>query len=166
MNKWKCQKFLMQEYIPVGCIPSAATVVSLAMHAPHHTSLPVMHAYPAMHTPCHALPPETQAPCHTCPLPHKPPAMHAPCHTSPLPHMPPATHAPCHTCPPCHAFPPPGILPPVDRLLDRCLWNITFPELLLQMVITWQDRLSYEGPDRGHWTEKTTRVQKEDVDFG
>ena len=122
MNKWKCQKFLMQEYIPVGCIPSAAAVVSPAMHVPchtclpchahpRHTSLPTMHASPAMHTPYHA-----------CPLPHNPPAMHAPCHTSPLPCMPPATHAPCHTWPPAlHS--PHQASPPVDRILDRRLWK-------------------------------------------
>ena len=75
-----------QECIPVGCVPSAAVPISLAMHAPCHTHRPAMHA-PLPH-----MPPATHAPCHVCP----------PCHASPLTCMSP-THAPYHACPP-----PPG----------------------------------------------------------
>ena len=97
-----------QEYIPVGCVPSAAVAISTGMHAPHHAHpLPCMtpcHVYPlAMHTPlpctppCHAHHLPHMPPCHTCPLAavHAPlAAVHAPLRHTPLPHMP-----SCHSCP-------------------------------------------------------------------
>ena len=94
LEEWK--KRLIQECIPVGCVPSAAVAVSPA------TSTPL----------CCACPPTMHAPCHACPLPYMlPPTVHAP-----LPCMPP----PC--TPPC-------------RQTDTCE-NITFPQLLLWMVIS------------------------------
>ena len=90
---------VLQECIPVGCVPSAAVAISPATHTP-----------PAMHAPCHACPLPHMPPYHT-----HPPVMHALCHThlptmhAPLPHTP-----PCHACPLHHT-------PPVDRILDTCL---------------------------------------------
>ena len=87
--------YFKQEYIPGGCIPSAAVAVSPAMHAP-------CHACP----PCHARPLPHMPPCHAC----SPSATHAFCHGPPTPTM----HAPpCHACPlalPC--IPLPHMPPP------------------------------------------------------
>ena len=74
------------------------------------------------HLSCHKRmppPPATHAPCHACP-----PALH-----TPLPCMP-----PCHTCPlPCMLPPPP---PQWTEFLTHACENITFPQLLLQTVLT------------------------------
>ena len=91
--------------------------------------------------------------CHTCPLPCTPSTMHAPCHAHPLCHTcpplpltPPTMHAPLPCTSPHHTCPP----PPMNRITDRCK-NITFPQLLLQTVITLQERNCV-----GYWFGKIT----------
>ena len=68
--------------------------------------------------------------CHTCLLPCIPPVMHTPHHAHPC-HIPHHTH-PLPCMPPCHAHPathahchahPHHAHPPVDRILDTCLWK-------------------------------------------
>ena len=61
------------------------------------------------------------------------------CHTHPLPCMPPChAHLPCHACPsllctpPCHAYPP-----PVNRILDTCLWKHYLSTTTAADVIIW-----------------------------
>ena len=115
--------FSEQECIPVGCVLSAALVISSATHA---SPLPCHTCPPAMHAPCHTCPPATHAPLphmppsHTYPpATHASPATHAPTthapmhapwpHMPPLPCTPPAMHAPPHhTCPPPHMHTPPS----------------------------------------------------------
>ena len=81
---------LIQECIPVGCVPPTAIpfllpCTPLAMHSPPPPCMPS----------CHACPLPCMPPCHSCtpshahPLPCMPPAS-----------MPPATHAPLPCMPP------------------------------------------------------------------
>ena len=108
---------LKQECILVRCVPSTSMAASPAMHAPPPT--------PTKHAPCHAHPSHTCPTHHACPLPCMSPAKHAP-----------AMHSPHHTCPPAmHA--------PCGQT-DTCE-NITFPQLLLQTVMTStvQSRVNY-----------------------
>ena len=83
----------------------------LAMYAPSITHALCHVPLPATHTPSIYAPLSCTPPCHACPpLLHMPSAMHAPCHTP----LPPRIHAP----------------------LPHICENITFPQLLLRMVIT------------------------------
>ena len=114
----------------------------------HSSKMGIVHC--SGHLSCHKrMPP----PCHTCPLPCMPPAMH-----TPPPHTPPGTHmSPCHACPlpcipplPCMLSPPhvppamhdplprmlPPPTPPWTEFLTHTCENITFPQLLLQTVLT------------------------------
>ena len=98
---------MQQECIPVGCVRSAAVTISPATHAPCHTC-PRCHAHPLprmLLSQC--MPPfTTRTPlCHTCPSF----AMHIPLFT---------IHAPLWT-----------------EFLTHACENITFPQLLLLMVI-------------------------------
>ena len=77
------------------------------------------------------------------PPPHTPPAMHAPCHTHPLPTM--CTHLPAMHAPPCHAHPCHAHPPPWTEFLTHACENITFAQLLLRMVINWNDLCFWGG---------------------
>ena len=105
----------IQECIPVGCVPSSAVAVSLAMHAP-----PLL---PHMPPPPPCMPPTTMhAPHHhACP-----PAMHTRCYTGPPPPCMPPLH---HTHPPFAMYHAPPLAmhapspPPPDRRNVTRLWK-------------------------------------------
>ena len=75
--------------------------------------------------------------CHACPtpLPCTPLLPCMPHHAHPLPCMPhPTMHNPCHT--PYHACSPLPCIPPLwTEFLSHACENITYPQLLLRMVI-------------------------------
>ena len=101
-----------QECIPEGCVPSAAVAVSPTMHVPPPCP-------PTTHTCCHTYPPLCMPLCHAHPPP-PPHTMHAPHHTClHLPCMPTAMHTPLPHMPP----PTMHATPPVDKILDTCLWK-------------------------------------------
>ena len=103
---------LIQECIPVGCVPPAHWPYLIASAPPQtcHVCSPT----------CHACPPATR----TSPLPHPPPST---MHAQPLPYT-----LPCHACPPCHAHPP-LCMPPLWT--DRHLWKHNLRKLRLWAVI-------------------------------
>ena len=103
------------------------------VHCSGHLSC---HAAPLPCTPllpCMPLPPHMPPVCHSHPLHHTCP--HSP-HTPPSPYTPlcHAHHPFCHACPPSAHTPPFATHTPCPLWTDRCLKNITFPQLLLRTV--------------------------------
>ena len=112
-----CQIHLSQNMIECGENIYLTRIHSSRIRTAHCSGCLSCHACPPpTHVPCHTCPPPaTYASCHACPLPcmplpHMPHAMHvptthAPHHACPLPHTPSSTHAPLPCTPPS----------PVDR---------------------------------------------------
>ena len=112
-----------------------------------HTRHPLPHMPPQPCTaPCHTYPQ-----CQACPPSHMPslPCMPPPPRMPSLPHMPPpATHAPpaMHTPPPHMSLLPSMPPPPWTEFLTHACENITFPQLLLRMVIMFFIQMGHQLP--------------------